>query len=102
MHLHRVVTTEINGAHDNPVVTADGFHCNNNANFDGTLLSITLDALVGAALAAATQSERRTARLLSAHESNGLPAFLISPQATPGVDSGMMMAQVETYFFDLF
>lgn len=91
--LRKVVTREINAPADNPAVAGDGWYNNNNANFDGTVLAQALDMVASAVLSAAVQSERRTARLLDEHHNNGLPAFLIHPDATPGVDTGMMLAQ---------
>jgi histidine ammonia-lyase len=38
-------------------------------------------------------SQRRLAALLDPSRSGGLPAFLRHPQAAPGVDSGLMMAE---------
>ena len=38
-------------------------------------------------------SERRTARLIDEKLNNGLPAFLIPPEAKKGINSGLMTAQ---------
>lgn len=93
LRLREVVTREINAPADNPAVSGDGWYNNNNASFDGTVLAQALDLVSSAVLSAAVQSERRTARLIDEHHNNGLPAFLIHPDATPGVDTGLMLAQ---------
>lgn len=84
-----VVAGELAAAIDNPVVLADGQVCSV-GNFHGAPLALAADLLAIAAADVASIAERRVDRLLDAHRSAGLPAFLA---ADPGVDSGLMIAQ---------
>jgi histidine ammonia-lyase len=60
-------------------------------NFHGAPLALQLDYLAIAIYQIAGISERRTERLLNPALNEGLPAFLA---ARPGIESGLMMAQV--------
>ncbi|HUR76258.1 MAG TPA: histidine ammonia-lyase [Sporichthya sp.] len=88
-HAGAVADRELAAAVDNPVVLADE-RVESNGNFHGAPVGYVLDFLAIAAADLASISERRTDRLLDAHRSHGLPAFLASD---PGVDSGYMIAQ---------
>ncbi len=93
--LERVLAIEINSATDNPVVLppSDGVPLGrviSGGNFHGEPLALVLDYVKMAVVELASISERRTARLVDAHLSGGLPAFL-SEQA--GMGSGLMIAQ---------
>jgi histidine ammonia-lyase len=85
----RVFEIEINSATDNPLVFEDAIL--SGGNFHGAPLALALDYLAIALCQLAGISERRTERLLNPSLNEGLPAFLAS---TPGLESGMMMAQV--------
>ena len=75
---------------DNPVVTQDG-RVESNGNFHGAPVAYVLDFLAIVAADVASMSERRTDRFLDEARNHG-PARL--PRATtPGVDSGLMIAQ---------
>ncbi|MEM3578417.1 MAG: histidine ammonia-lyase [Candidatus Bathyarchaeia archaeon] len=92
-YARKVVETEINSATDNPLVFPEEGVCLSGGNFHGQPLSIAMD-LLGMALAIVGNiSERRVARLLDEKLSNGLPAFLIPPQAKAGLNSGLMTTQ---------
>ena len=88
-HAARVGDIELASAIDNPSVLADGT-LESNGNFHGAPIAYVLDFLAIALADVASMSERRTARLLDADRSYGLPPFL-AHQA--GVDSGLMIAQ---------
>ncbi len=92
-YARKVVETEINSATDNPLVFPEEGVCLSGGNFHGQPLSLAMD-LLGIALAIVGNiSERRIARLLDEKLNNGLPAFLISPKAKKGLNSGLMTAQ---------
>src|SRR5918994_7422314 len=86
--LERVLRVEINAATDNPLVFPDGSVISG-GNFHGEPLALALDYATMAVTELASISERRTARLVDAHLSAGLPPFLAE---RPGVESGLMIA----------
>jgi histidine ammonia-lyase len=89
VHARRVFEIELNSATDNPLVFDDAII--SGGNFHGAPLALALDYLSIALCQLAGISERRTERMLNPSLNEGLPAFLAS---TPGIESGMMMAQV--------
>jgi histidine ammonia-lyase len=86
----RLAEIEANSATDNPMVFADHGDIVSGGNFHGAPVALAADTLGIGVAQLATISERRTDRLLTAHES-GLPAFLIRDS---GLNSGLMMAHV--------
>ena len=88
-----IVETEINSATDNPLVFPETETCFSGGNFHGQPISIALDVLSIALTTIGNNSERRTARLIDDKLNNGLPRFLVPPQATVGLNSGYMTAQ---------
>ncbi len=89
----RVVEIEMNSATDNPLVFPEDGTCLSGGNFHGQPISLAMD-LVGMALTIIGNiSERRTARLIDEKLNNGLPAFLVPPEATKGLNSGLMTVQ---------
>jgi histidine ammonia-lyase len=86
--LERVLAVEINAATDNPLVLPSG-EVVSGGNFHGEPLALALDYATMAVTELASISERRTARLVDAHLSGGLPAFLAE---APGLQSGLMIA----------
>lgn len=86
-----VTEQELSAGVDNPMVAADGWTTNNASNGDTTRIGLALDHLSDALGAVAVQAERRIARLVDGDR--GLPPFLLHPEAIPGVDSGLMIAQ---------
>jgi histidine ammonia-lyase len=88
-HAATVAERELAAAIDNPVITLDD-RVESNGNFHGAPVGYVLDFLAIAVADVASMSERRTDRFLDANRSHGLPPFLAD---TPGVDSGLMIAQ---------
>jgi histidine ammonia-lyase len=86
--LERVLAVEMNAATDNPLVFGDG-RVVSGGNFHGEPIALAIDYAKIALAELASISERRNARLVDAHLS-GLPPFL---SETPGVSSGLMIAQ---------
>src|SRR5688500_3767350 len=86
--LERVLRIEINSATDNPLVFPSG-EVISGGNFHGEPLALALDYATMAVAELASISERRTARLVDAHLSAGLPPFLAEH---PGIESGLMIA----------
>ncbi|MEO5567307.1 MAG: histidine ammonia-lyase [Gemmatimonadaceae bacterium] len=84
-----VIGRELNAATDNPLVFDDEML--SGGNFHGQSVAMALDFLAIAVTNLAVISERRIDRLTNPELNEGLPAFLTSD---PGVNSGMMMAQV--------
>jgi histidine ammonia-lyase len=85
----RVFAIELNSATDNPLLFDEDFI--SGGNFHGAPLALVLDQLAIALCQLAGISERRTERLMNPSLNEGLPAFLA---AHPGIESGLMMAQV--------
>ena len=89
----RIFEIELNSATDNPLVFVDDDDAAivSGGNFHGARLALALDQLAIALYQIAGISERRCERLLNPSLNEGLPAFLA---ARPGIESGLMMAQV--------
>jgi histidine ammonia-lyase len=93
-----IIETEINSATDNPLILPGGSFSSDSTedrsisagNFHGQPIALAMDFLALAVSELANISERRTARLINAHESYGLPPYLIEDA---GLNSGMMIAQ---------
>jgi histidine ammonia-lyase len=93
-HCEETLAIEINAANDNPLFgLADGWVTSNSGNFHGQRAGEVLDSLANSVISLAVISERRSARMVDVSCNNGLPAFLIHPQAEQGVNSGFMIAQ---------
>jgi len=88
-----IVEIEINSVTDNPLVFPDEETCLSGGNFHGQPVSLAMDTLGIALTIIGNISERRTARLLDEKLNNGLPAFLIPPEAKTGLNSGLMTTQ---------
>jgi histidine ammonia-lyase len=89
----RIEEVEINAATDNPLVFLEDERCLSGGNFQGQPVSLAMDLLGIALTVVGNISERRTARLLDEKLNNGLPAFLIAPEAKKGLNSGLITAQ---------
>jgi histidine ammonia-lyase len=89
-YVRSVLEAELASAVDNPSVLRDEGQVLSSGNFHGESLGLALDHLCVCGAGFATISERRTARLVDPHMSNGLPAFLTND---PGRSSGFMLAQ---------
>lgn len=87
---HTTLTTEMNGATDNPIVFAAEDEILSGGNFHGAPVAIAADMTVIALAQFANISERRSDRLVDPSLSD-LPAFL-TPDS--GLHSGYMLAQV--------
>jgi histidine ammonia-lyase len=87
-YIGRCLEAELASAIDNPSVLADG-RVASSGNFHGEALGLALDHLGLCLTGFATIAERRIARLVDPHLSNGLPAFLTTD---PGRRTGFMIA----------
>ena len=88
--VRQVLEVEANSATDNPLIFPEDGRILSGGNFHGQPAAQALDLLAIALADLGAISERRIARLVDPALS-GLPAFL-TPD--PGVNSGMMMAQI--------
>ncbi len=86
----QTLETEFNSATDNPLVFTDTGEVLSGGNFHGAPVALALDACAMAAATLGSIAERRIERLLNPDLSE-LPAFL---SRQPGLQSGLMMAQV--------
>lgn len=92
-HVETIVTRELNGASDNPLLFGDQPGAGEwveAGNFHGASLAQAMDTLKIALVQVATVSERRTFRLTYGQLTPGLPSFLV---AGTGLNSGFMLAQ---------
>jgi histidine ammonia-lyase len=87
-HVERIVTDELNGACDNPLVFDDG-EVVEAGNFHGAPVALAMDHLKIALTQVASIAERRVFRLTYGQLS-GLPSFLVQDT---GTNSGLMLAQ---------
>jgi histidine ammonia-lyase len=84
------VEIELNGVADNPIFLADERKVLTGANFQGTPVSLPIDAVAMGVTMVSVLSERRLNRLLNPALSVGLPAFLTKGA---GMFSGHMLSQ---------
>jgi histidine ammonia-lyase len=89
-YVRGVLEIEANSATDNPLIFPEDGRIISGGNFHGQPGAQALDLLAIACADLGSISERRIARLVDPALS-GLPAFLT---ADPGVNSGLMMAQI--------
>jgi histidine ammonia-lyase len=89
-YVRGVLEIEANSATDNPLIFPEDGRIISGGNFHGQPGAQALDLLAIACADLGAISERRIARLVDPSLS-GLPAFLT---ADPGVNSGLMMAQI--------
>ncbi len=87
-YIEKVFTREINSVTDNPTIFPDEDLIISGGNFHGQTLALALDQMAIATAELANISERRTYLLVSGQRE--LPPFLV---ATPGLNSGLMIAQ---------
>lgn len=88
-YVEEVVTRELNGAIDNPLVFAESGEVIEGGNFHGAPLALVMDHLKAAVTQLGAMSERRLFRMTYGRLS-GLPSFLVEGT---GFNSGMMLAQ---------
>ena len=86
-----MLAREANAVSDNPLVFAESGEVLSGGNFHAEPVALAADAMAVALAEIGALSERRTALLVDAHMSGGLPAFLV---ADPGLNSGFMIAEV--------
>jgi histidine ammonia-lyase len=84
------VEIELNGVVDNPIFLPESDTVLTGANFQGTPVSLPLDAMGAGICMVSVMSERRLNRLLNPALSVGLPAFLTKGA---GMFSGHMLSQ---------
>lgn len=87
-HAEQVITLELNGACDNPLLV-DG-ELLQGGNFHGAPVALVLDYLKVALTQVASISERRIFRLTYGQLTGNLPSFLLE---SSGVNNGFMLAQ---------
>jgi len=85
-----MLLTEANGVSDNPLVFSESDEALSGGNFHGEPVAFAADMMALALCEIGSLAERRVAMLVDPALS-GLPAFLT---AHPGLNSGLMMAQV--------
>ncbi|MBI4133107.1 histidine ammonia-lyase, partial [Candidatus Uhrbacteria bacterium] len=86
------VERELNSVTDNPLIFEKPDVAISGGNFHGEPIAIAMDTLGIAIAELANISERRTAKLVDAATSEGLPMFLIAPEKA-GLHSGLMVPQ---------
>lgn len=84
------IEVEINAVTDNPLIFPDSEDVLSGGNFHGQPIALPMDFFSIAVAELGSISERRTARMVDHHLSNGLPPFLI---ADSGLNSGFMITQ---------
>ena len=89
-HVRRVLAPELNSVTDNPILFPDTGEVISAGQFHGQPISMAMDYLCLALCTLSNISERRTEQLVNPDLSD-LPGFLT---AKPGLNSGMMIAQV--------
>jgi histidine ammonia-lyase len=88
-YVRATLEAELASAIDNPAVFVEKNEALSSGNFHGEALAIALDHLGLCLTGFATIAERRVARLVDSHLSNGLPSFLT---ADAGRRTGFMIA----------
>lgn len=91
----RILEREINTACDNPLIVKkdNEYYVISCGNFHGQTLGLASDVLGVAISNLSNISERRTQLLLDSKFNRGLTDCLIHPESTPGLNSGLMIAQ---------
>ncbi len=89
-YVQQIVEREINAATDNPLIFVEGGDVVSGGNFHGQPVALVMDFLAIAISEIGSISERRTAWMMDANLSDGLPAFLAKDG---GLNSGYMIAQ---------
>lgn len=84
------IELEINAVTDNPLIFPESEDVLSGGNFHGQPIALPMDFFGIAVSELASISERRSARMVDHHLSNGLPPFIIKDS---GVNSGFMITQ---------
>jgi histidine ammonia-lyase/tyrosine ammonia-lyase len=90
-YVRRIVTTELNGVNDNPVVVPDGPDVLHGGNFQGQQIAFAADALNAAVTQIGVLAERQVDLLLTPDQNGGAPPLLAW---SPGTTSGLAGAQL--------
>ena len=89
----QIVEHELNAVDDSPLIFEDPPHCRSGGNFHGQSLALAADVLTTALTVLGNVSERRITVLLSPNLNEVLPPFLVHPESSAGLRSGLMLAQ---------
>lgn len=89
-HCEKVITQELNGVTDNPLIFADEDKVLSGGNFHAEPIAFVADIMAMLIAEIGNLSERRVAFLVDANHSN-LPPFLTE---NPGLNSGYMISHV--------
>jgi histidine ammonia-lyase len=87
-----IVSKEINAATDNPLLCKDDRFLSG-GNFHGEPIGLASDYLSIGLSELGAISERRIFRLMDKNLNNGLPAMLVGPSVSEGLNSGIMVLQ---------
>lgn len=90
-HTGLVLANELNSSNDNPLILPDEDEVFHNGHFHGQYVATAMDHLSIALVTLCNLSDRRTDRMLTAANSNGLPGFLC--RENPGLRLGLMGGQ---------
>ncbi len=90
-HAISVFDRELSSVTDNPILFPDDDAAISAGNFHGMPLAMALASVKNAIAILASISERRLAKLVDAHTSDGLPFFLVDNN--DGIQSGFMIVQ---------
>jgi len=89
-YVKETIELEMNSVTDNPLIFPESEDVISGGNFHGQPIALAMDFFGIAVSELGSISERRIARLVDKHLSNGLPPFLINDS---GVNSGFMISQ---------
>lgn len=90
-YVRSVVTTELNGADDNPIITTDPATALHGGNFQGQHVGFAADALNACLTQIGVLAERQVDLLLKPQHNGGAPLLL---SWCPGASSGLAGAQL--------
>lgn len=89
-YVKETIELEMNSVTDNPLIFPESEDVISGGNFHGQPIALAMDFFGIAVSELGSISERRIARMVDKHLSNGLPPFLITDS---GVNSGFMICQ---------
>ncbi len=91
-HSKNIISREINAATDNPLIFDDKTAISG-GNFHGEPIGLIADYFKNGISELGAISERRIFRMLDKNLNAGLPPMLVGHDASPGLNSGVMMLQ---------
>ena len=91
-HTEEIISKEINAATDNPLIFSEG-QAVSGGNFHGEPIGLAADYFKNGISEIGAIAERRIFRMLDKDLNNGLPPMLVGRDASPGLNSGLMMLQ---------